>query len=47
MSNNICEKKSFKEVVKENKSKIIGATVVLAGAGISYVLYIEKPNMII
>ena len=47
MSNNTCDKKSFKEVVKDNKSKIIGATAVLAGAGISYVLYKEIPNLLI
>ena len=47
MSNNTCDKKSFKEVVKDNKGKIIGATSVLAGAGIAYILYKEIPNMMI
>ena len=47
MSNNTCDKKSFKEVVKENKGKIIGATAVVASAGIAYVLYKEIPNLLI
>ena len=47
MSNNTCDKKSFKEVVKENKGKIIGATAVVASAGIAYVLYKEIPNLLL
>lgn len=47
MSKNKSEKKSFKEVVKDNKGKIIAATAVLAGTGVAYILYKEIPNMLI
>ena len=47
MSNNTCDKKSFKEVVKENKGKIIGTTAIVASADIAYVLYKEIPNLLI
>ena len=39
------EKKSFKEVVRENKAKIIGTSVVIVVAGVGYILYRELPHL--
>ena len=39
------EKKSFKDVVRENKAKIIGASVVIVVAGVGYILYRELPHL--
>lgn len=39
------EKKSFKEVVSENKVKIIGASVLVVAVGVGYIIYKELPNL--
>lgn len=39
------EKKSFREVVSENKVKIIGTSVFVVAVGVGYVIYKELPNL--
>lgn len=39
------EKKSFKEVVKQNKAKIIGASIIVTTAGVGYLVYKELPQL--
>ena len=39
------DKKSFKEVVCENKAKIIGASAIIAAVGVGYIIYKELPNL--
>lgn len=39
------EKKSFKEVVKRNKAKIVGVSALVATTGIGYVIYKEIPQL--
>lgn len=44
MSEKQNEKKSFKEVVKRNKAKIITISALVATAGVGYVVYKELPQ---